>query len=890
MADSSFEPRSEIIEHPSGEKHTEDLKEDDMLEDEGKMHEDRLIEAQSDQENSMTAEEERNRISIEQQEDDIIRFCKENRCLFEDESFPAGPPSLYNDSSIIPDYDKGMGCEQWVRPKDIAENPVLFSNGISPGDVQQGALGDCWFLGSLCCLATNPQLLERLFVNTEHILDYGFVTCQFFKNGNWQQVIIDTRIPYNSAYGSPIYGHCKDPNEMWLPLIEKAYAKLHKTYEGLNGGKMTDAMVDLTGEASEKYNLRDAKIAPMVENGELWSMMMRYFRQGSLLGCANNVKGEEGEQNEEMGGDGIWNNHAYGIMDIRDIKALKLIRIRNPWGEGEWKGTFGDEDEEWDKHRGLKDELNYEFGKDGTWWMAFEDWVKHYNRLFIGRIFPDKWQKFSIDGKWEGKTAGGPPPMQIDRDEEVAEHIKMDSDDKWFNNPQYRLTIKKKTHIFISLMQVDQKLSGLPYLPCNFLVIKTNDKKNRIWEKDKDDIIATAAEGIQRIAQREISKDIILELPEGKKEAHFIIVPNLEVEGKKLESETLKKNKGRQFWLRVFSQNPVQVMELAETFEAIEKGEWNESTAGGRRVLRNGKDNPLWCRNPQYFLNVSAVTLLKIILRKTNRLRQSKGHTVGLVVCQAPKKASNKKNQAATMKKTKTSTQVAEKEVETFDKERKLQILPNEWFVESHYQHEEISCLYLKLEQNHGPFLIVPSLSTEGIQCSYSLTIYSNNPVTLDRLHDAKNIVISGDWKQTNAGGSHLYDASFIRQLEKNTWANNPKYILKFAPAENVRAKITISRPERLWSSKIARNTVGCMMGIYIFDAAIGKPAVDSWLRKPEFMPLNEVEEILEEDNPREQGYIIMPTTYESGMKGPFVLSVSSDDEFTLSEMPEPSQ
>ena len=145
----------------------------------------------------------------------------------------------------------------------------------------------------------------------------------------------------------------------------------------------------------------------------------------------------------------------------------------------------------------------------------------------------------------------------------------------------------------MSLMQSDQKLSGLPYLPCNFLLIRTNDKKNRIWEKDKDEIIVSAAEGLQRVGQREISKDILLELPEGKKEAHFIIIPNLEVEGKKLESETLKKNKGRQFWLRIFAQNPIQLIELAETFEAIEKGEWNESTAGGKRVLRNGRDNPL---------------------------------------------------------------------------------------------------------------------------------------------------------------------------------------------------------------------------------------------------------------------------------------------------------
>eukprot|EP00358_Blepharisma_japonicum_P003985 CAMPEP_0202954634 /NCGR_PEP_ID=MMETSP1395-20130829/50989_1 /ASSEMBLY_ACC=CAM_ASM_000871 /TAXON_ID=5961 /ORGANISM="Blepharisma japonicum, Strain Stock R1072" /LENGTH=283 /DNA_ID=CAMNT_0049670317 /DNA_START=1094 /DNA_END=1945 /DNA_ORIENTATION=- len=283
-------------------------------------------------------------------------------------------------------------------------------------------------------------------------------------------------------------------------------------------------------------------------------------------------------------------------MDVRDIpkpQPLKLIRIRNPWGEGEWKGTFADEDEEWDKHRGLKDELNYEFGKDGTWWMAYDDWKKHFNRLYVCRMFPEKWQKYSIDGKWEGKTAGGPPPIQIDRDEELAQHIKMDSDDKWFNNPQYRVTVKKKTHVFISLMQADQKLSEKPYLPCNFLVIKTIDKKNRIWEKDQDDVVASAAEGLQRFAQREITKDLVLEPPEGKKEAHYIIVPYLEIDGKKLEAETSKKSKGRMFWLRLFSSQSIEVLELPETYEIIEKGEWAEKTAGGRRTLRNGRDNPL---------------------------------------------------------------------------------------------------------------------------------------------------------------------------------------------------------------------------------------------------------------------------------------------------------
>lgn len=49
----------------------------------------------------------------------------------------------------------------------------------------------------------------------------------------------------------PIYGRCKDINEMWVPLIEKAYAKLHRCYEALNSGSIASALTDLTGEGCQ---------------------------------------------------------------------------------------------------------------------------------------------------------------------------------------------------------------------------------------------------------------------------------------------------------------------------------------------------------------------------------------------------------------------------------------------------------------------------------------------------------------------------------------------------------------------------------------------------------------------------------------------------------------
>lgn len=42
------------------------------------------------------------------------------------------------------------------------------------------------------------------------------------------------------------------------------------------------------------------------------------------------------------------------------------------------------------------------------------------------------------------------------------------------------------------------------------------------------------------------------------------------------------------------------------------------------------------------------------------------------------------------------------------------------------------------------------------------------------------------------------------------------------------------------------------------------------------FIPWNEISETLQLDG-RQEGYIIMPSTYNPGMKGPFILSVSTD-------------
>ena len=72
----------------------------------------------------------------------------------------------------------------------------------------------------------------------------------------------------------------------------------------------------------------------------------------------------------------------------------------------------------------------------------------------------------------------------------------LDTNDKWFNNPQYRLSVTKKTQVIISLMQEDFALSKKPYIPVNFLVVRVKSKRDRLWEVDRDDIEHEAAKGL----------------------------------------------------------------------------------------------------------------------------------------------------------------------------------------------------------------------------------------------------------------------------------------------------------------------------------------------------------------------------------------------------------
>lgn len=80
---------------------------------------------------------------------------------------------------------------------------------------------------------------------------YGMYVMKLYKDFKFRYVVIDDRIPCKEN-AKIIYGSCNNINELWVPLIEKAMAKIHNCYQALISGEISQGLADMTGLLADK--------------------------------------------------------------------------------------------------------------------------------------------------------------------------------------------------------------------------------------------------------------------------------------------------------------------------------------------------------------------------------------------------------------------------------------------------------------------------------------------------------------------------------------------------------------------------------------------------------------------------------------------------------------
>jgi hypothetical protein len=109
-------------------------------------------------------------------------------------------------------------------------------------------------------------------------------------------VVVDDYLPVGSDNKLIFSRNRECREEFWCALLEKAYAKVCGSYEALEGGFTTDALVDMSGGIEESYDLTEMRKTisnfsavssdPKKPNlNDFWTILTTARRKMSVIGC-----------------------------------------------------------------------------------------------------------------------------------------------------------------------------------------------------------------------------------------------------------------------------------------------------------------------------------------------------------------------------------------------------------------------------------------------------------------------------------------------------------------------------------------------------------------------------------------------------------------------------
>jgi calpain-15 len=262
----------------------------------------------------------------------------------------------------------------------------IFSGNINPEEINQGALASCYFLCALMGLAEYDHRIKSLFI-TDTVNTKGAYAVKLLIQGEEKIITVDDYFPCKAkdklpAFSSSQYG------EIWLLILEKAWAKINcSCYMKTWLGTPQEALVALTKapciyEHHKKY----------IEKGNqdyIWDKIVESFHKKYVI-CTNT---EEIEKQESVG---LVPLHAYSIIKAYEFpskmaknvetKTLRLLKIRNPWGNKEWKGDFSANCPKWTFELKKAVSEGEQGCRTGTFYMKFEDFIKYFPWTFFCKI------------------------------------------------------------------------------------------------------------------------------------------------------------------------------------------------------------------------------------------------------------------------------------------------------------------------------------------------------------------------------------------------------------------------------------------------------------------------------------------------------------------------
>ncbi|MCP9264424.1 Calpain-D [Dirofilaria immitis] len=327
--------------------------------------------------------------------DRIVRFCRENNMPFIDDSFPHSKKSI-GDFIIDRRLDnKKLNANDliWLRPQDIYTKDgrryrwSVFLDPM-PSDIEQGCLGNCWFLSALAVIAERPDILDQIFL-TKIYNPWGVYQIRLCIDGHWKVVLVDDFFPCHSQTHGLAFAVGRR-NQLWVSLIEKALAKILGCYAKLPAGRTLEGLAILTGAPCTLVDLES-----YTDHDLVWAHLLSMREAGFIMGCSCGG-GSRYVDEAEFRSVGLQIRHAYSLLDVKEYNHQRVVRLRNPWGSFTWNGPWCDTWSGWDASS--RRILLPDGPEAGAFWMPFADFMQRFDSVEVAKVRSAQgWKELRVD-------------------------------------------------------------------------------------------------------------------------------------------------------------------------------------------------------------------------------------------------------------------------------------------------------------------------------------------------------------------------------------------------------------------------------------------------------------------------------------------------------------
>ena len=189
----------------------------------------------------------------------------------------------------------------------------LWGTGPVASDVNQGEVGDCYFLSTLAAFAgLKPQQLEQSAVD----LGDGTFAVEFYSNGTPTYIRVNDQFS-TGPFNGYLFAHPGADGDIWAPVLEKAFAYFRtgaNTYNSINAGWMGEVYSDL-GVSSTNFT------PAAYSSNALYTMLSSDLNSDDpvTLGTSSDAPN-------------LVSDHAYTLVSVYEVNGQTYYVVRNPWG------------------------------------------------------------------------------------------------------------------------------------------------------------------------------------------------------------------------------------------------------------------------------------------------------------------------------------------------------------------------------------------------------------------------------------------------------------------------------------------------------------------------------------------------------------------------------